>query len=62
MDETFWVFFAGWVGFIAGFGVREIISQQRRRQARKAREFREAYLARLPTQEYYLAAPRGQID
>jgi hypothetical protein len=41
MDETVLLLLGFGVGFISGFGAREMISQYRRRQARKAYEARQ---------------------
>jgi hypothetical protein len=44
MDQTFLLFFCGCVGFMSGYGVREMISQRRRREVRKIREEAERLL------------------
>jgi hypothetical protein len=40
MDQTFLLLLCVCVGFILGYGVRAMISEYRRREARKAREAR----------------------
>jgi hypothetical protein len=47
MNQTFLLLLCVCVGFIAGYGVRALISEYRRREARKEREAREARLQRL---------------
>ena len=47
MDQTFLLLFSCLVAFVSGYGVREIISQHRRREARKAHDEREARKTRL---------------
>jgi hypothetical protein len=47
MDQTFLLLFSCSVAFILGYGVREMISQHRRREARKAHDEREARKTRL---------------
>jgi len=41
LDQTLLLFFCCCVAFIAGYGVREVISQRRRREERKMREAHE---------------------
>jgi hypothetical protein len=38
MEEAFWLFFCGCVGFISGYGVRAMISLRHRRELLKMRE------------------------
>jgi hypothetical protein len=41
LDQTLLLFFCCCVAFIAGYGVREVISQRRRREERRIRETHE---------------------
>ena len=59
VDQALLLFFCSSVAFMSGYGVRELISLRRRRQARRIRDARDRLLEEILAADMASLPPRG---